>query len=264
MIRETWANRAMFTKMRAVFMMGQSANDKINDLLKIENDLYGDIVQENFIDTYRNLTYKGIMSMKWISEYCSNVKFILKADDDVVINVFTIWNYLKALHRYNMHTNGTIFCHTWKNSNIERSKKSKWYVSEKEMSGTHYRTYCAGAAYILTPDLPQIFYNVSFYVKYFWIDDYYITGILKHLTNTIFKNINSLFRFTSTTTEELYKGKQLDIASIGHFIKNVDKMFYVWFLVLKRQEVHNPDLFSHDKNKNFRKVPQFYWETREP
>ena len=59
-LRETWARRSMFRDMRLVFMMGTVSDAKINEHLLLENGLYKDIVSEDFVDSYKNLTYKGI------------------------------------------------------------------------------------------------------------------------------------------------------------------------------------------------------------
>ncbi len=56
--------------------------------------MYGDLVQENFLDSYRNLTLKTLMGIRWASIYCANAKFIVKIDDDVVLNPYFLVNYL--------------------------------------------------------------------------------------------------------------------------------------------------------------------------
>ena len=38
-----------------------------------ENDLHHDLVQGDFLDTYRNLSYKNIMGQLWASEFCEQV-----------------------------------------------------------------------------------------------------------------------------------------------------------------------------------------------
>lgn len=51
--RTTWASRTMFPQIRVVFMIGMSKNSTINYLVHQENELYGDIVQEDYLDSYR-------------------------------------------------------------------------------------------------------------------------------------------------------------------------------------------------------------------
>ena len=63
--------------------------------------------KEDWLDAYKNLTYKGIMAMKWIKDYCNDVKFILKIDDDVVVNTFKLINHLEILHKRS-HVNNSV------------------------------------------------------------------------------------------------------------------------------------------------------------
>lgn len=73
-IRDSWAKRSLFPSTRLVFMMGFVNNSSLNDKLKLEMSIHNDIVQGDFIDTYRNITYKAMMAIKWISKYCSHVR----------------------------------------------------------------------------------------------------------------------------------------------------------------------------------------------
>ena len=58
-IRDTWARRSMFRDIRLVFMMGQTTDFKAKEYVKLESGIYNDIVMEDFVDSYKNLTYKG-------------------------------------------------------------------------------------------------------------------------------------------------------------------------------------------------------------
>jgi hypothetical protein len=60
-IRATWASRATFgNHIRVLFMLGSTHDLSLMQQVRLEFDTYRDIVQQTFIDTYRNLTYKGI------------------------------------------------------------------------------------------------------------------------------------------------------------------------------------------------------------
>ena len=82
--------------------------------IKAESFIYGDIIQENFIDGYYNLTLKTIMGFKWSSKYCSNAKFIMKLDDDVVVNTFDLLNYLNRIYLTDRPEN-TLYCYLLEN-----------------------------------------------------------------------------------------------------------------------------------------------------
>jgi hypothetical protein len=121
-IRETWATRTLFPDLRLVFMIGKTLDQNIMKAIQYENELYQDIVQEDFIDSYKNLTYKGIMALKWISIYCSKTKYVLKVDDDIVVNTFTLINHLKFLDKHNPNKHSTILCLLWQAMGVMRDR----------------------------------------------------------------------------------------------------------------------------------------------
>jgi len=49
--------------LKTVFMIGRSLNETVNELIVEEAENFGDIVQEDFMDTYRNLTIKTVRSL---------------------------------------------------------------------------------------------------------------------------------------------------------------------------------------------------------
>jgi hypothetical protein len=59
-IRSTWASRSIFGEhIRVIFILGSTHSVQLMKQAQFEFDTYRDIVQGTFIDTYRNLTYKG-------------------------------------------------------------------------------------------------------------------------------------------------------------------------------------------------------------
>jgi len=166
-IRETWATRTLFPDLRLVFMIGKSLDNNIMKAIEYENEIYRDIVQEDFIDSYKNLTYKGIMALKWISIYCSKTKYVLKVDDDIVVNTFTLTNHLKFLDKHNPNKQSTILCLLWQAMGVMRDSKSKWYLSREDFPLDKFPPYCSGSAFILTGDMPGKMYNASLYVPFF-------------------------------------------------------------------------------------------------
>ena len=56
-------------------------------MIASEQAKYGDVVQGNFVDHYRNLTLKNVMGLKWTGRYCADAQFVLKSDDDAFIDV---------------------------------------------------------------------------------------------------------------------------------------------------------------------------------
>jgi hypothetical protein len=168
-IRETWARRSLFSDLRLVFMIGKTNSKLDDDLLQLEQSIYNDLVQEDFVDSYRNLTYKAIMAMRWISEYCSNAKVILKVDDDIFVNMFLLIEHVKKMNTYDLIEKRSIFCYVFNYMKPIRLPKSKWFVSHQEYKPDRFHKYCSGSAYLLTGDLPPLIYKSSQYIKFFWI-----------------------------------------------------------------------------------------------
>jgi hypothetical protein len=131
-IRTTWSNRKLFPQIKTVFMVGLSQSDEINRKVHLENQYYGDIVQESFMDTYNNLTLKTIEGFKWAATYCKSARFVMKVDDDVVVNSFYLINFLEKLNYDEPNLNNTIMGRFFPTSPVNRKTSSKFYTSREE------------------------------------------------------------------------------------------------------------------------------------
>ena len=58
-IRETWSQKHLFNNTRLVFFSGLSRQNHTNEMLRLEHSIYNDIVQNDYLDSYRNLTLKS-------------------------------------------------------------------------------------------------------------------------------------------------------------------------------------------------------------
>jgi hypothetical protein len=106
-IRKTYANQNFFPNFQIVFIIGISKIEKNNILIKIEQDKHNDLIQGDFIDSSRNLSFKSIIAWKWLTTYsnnCLKADLILKLDDDVVLNTFRLVKFLRP------SSSNTFFC----------------------------------------------------------------------------------------------------------------------------------------------------------
>ena len=69
MRRKTFLPRVELTN----FCAGKTPDSQLQESITRENELHHDIVQGDFLDTYRNLSYKSIMGQLWASEFCEQV-----------------------------------------------------------------------------------------------------------------------------------------------------------------------------------------------
>lgn len=222
LIRETWASY-LKTGARTVFIVGLSTSSEINKLISLESSIYNDIVQADFIDSYRNLTYKGITALKWITEYCKNVDYVLKLDDDIVVNIFVLIRHLNYIQSKNELEPKSIMCNLHRKMKVIRDKKSKWYLSKEEFKDDYFGKYCSGSAFLLSGDLPPLMYRKSLKTDFFWVDDYFITGILAKALKVKFYEFNSLYQLSQKKVLNTSISQNNDFRHVFYHYGNVKK-----------------------------------------
>lgn len=139
-IRKTWGQQNIDFKI--VFVLGDAKDEMTRKLVKLEHDTYGDIVQGNFNDTLRNETYKHIMALKWALFYCPTAKFIVKANDDIVVNIDILKNVLQ--NRFWDKNENLIACRLNNDLSVKRSKFHIYYVSREEYGKKYFPPCCSG------------------------------------------------------------------------------------------------------------------------
>lgn len=131
-IRKSWGNVKIWKEniqIELIFLVGLSNNTNVTLQVEKENNLYNDIVQGNFFDSYRNITYKHVMGLKWVSYFCNNAKFVFKTDDDIFVDLFQLIYYLKGT--IGESPQNLMACYLNKRSTVFRSYRNKWRVSHK-------------------------------------------------------------------------------------------------------------------------------------
>ncbi|GBP04838.1 Beta-1,3-galactosyltransferase 5 [Eumeta japonica] len=174
-IRNTWGQNIDATKV--IFLVGESDNATIAQTIRTESEMFKDIVQGNFIDAYRNMTYKHVMGLKWVAHHCPTARYILKTDDDVVVNSDALRMFL-AEELSPWGAKDLLICEVFFKAEVHRKNSSKWMVTKEEYSGNYYPTYCAGWAVLYSRDVVARLLKAAANSPYFWIDDVHITGIL--------------------------------------------------------------------------------------
>ncbi|XP_044255541.1 beta-1,3-galactosyltransferase 5 [Tribolium madens] len=162
--------------LKRTFLVGESPdNIYMNQAALVdENHRFGDIIQGNFIEDYRNLTFKHLMGLKWVSENCQNTQYVIKMDDDIVINVGSTVQLLRNLTL----PADSIAGYVLRDMTPKRDPSNKWYVTSEEYHFAKYPSFVSGWFYITRVGVASRLVLLSHYFKFFWIDDVYVTGIL--------------------------------------------------------------------------------------
>ena len=226
-IRHTWANNNLFNGLRVVFLTGLSKEAKVNRNLAIESEIYGDIVQADFQDTYKNLTIKTVMGFKWIAEFCNNTKFVLKVDDDVVVNTHFLLKYLNTI--WKSRPQNTFLCKVLQ-KNVIRNPKSKFFVSKQVYKDDVYPTYCLGACYLFTADLTPKLATTSDKTRFFGFEDLFATGFMGVKLRANYLNFTK-FYFFENQVPGLFANNSLRKVMESTFyvyVNSLDRFYPTW------------------------------------
>ncbi|NXS79236.1 B3GL1 acetylgalactosaminyltransferase, partial [Erpornis zantholeuca] len=174
-IRITWGSRDSWwgQQILVLFLLGQDTHRKDEAAtLSVEDEsiLYGDIIRQDFLDTYDNLTLKTIMAFQWFSEFCSHARFFMKTDDDVFINTPNLVRFLLQLN-----SSGNVFTgYPFIENFAYRGSDKRRYISYKEYPFRLYPPYCGGLGYILDGKLALRTYELMSHVKPLKFEDVYV------------------------------------------------------------------------------------------
>ncbi|XP_052779565.1 beta-1,3-galactosyltransferase 1-like [Mya arenaria] len=164
---------------KLVFVVGRDGDTQTDKLIKNESRTYGDVVQADFIDSYYNLTRKMLVTLKWVSIFCAEIEYMLKADEDVFVNIPLLMKYLKS---FPQNIKGSIHGHVYISPSVERL--GKWAVKLNEFPLSQYPRYASGNSYVISGNLIPRMFMVSEYLPYMPIEDAFLTGILSKMVET--------------------------------------------------------------------------------
>ncbi|RXN27718.1 beta-1,3-galactosyltransferase 2-like protein [Labeo rohita] len=178
-IRKTWASESLAGGLGFVrlFFLGinrdtQKNGSKLQHTIEEESHRYHDIIQQNYKDTYNNLTLKTLMGMYWITKYCPEAKYVMKTDSDMFVN--TEYLIEKLLKPKGELTQKYFTGHLMPHLPPDRNKKSKWYMPPDVYPGGRYPTFCSGTGYIFSGDVAQRIYVVSLTIPRLHLEDVYV------------------------------------------------------------------------------------------
>ncbi|XP_033117100.1 beta-1,3-galactosyltransferase 1-like [Anneissia japonica] len=174
-IRKTWASVSDkgSTSSQVVFLLGKTYHPATQVLLEDEVQRHDDILQGNFIDSYRNLTLKVQNGFLWAAKVCQP-RFILKTDDDCFVNIKLMTHYLL---NHNTIKSKLYAGNRMKTLDVIRRNDSKWRVSNNLYPRHEYPPYASGTGYLLSGDVLQRMVKAAKHIKPFPVEDAY-TGVI--------------------------------------------------------------------------------------
>ncbi|XP_072756340.1 beta-1,3-galactosyltransferase 5 [Anoplolepis gracilipes] len=175
-VRQTWGHFGQRRDMSVLFMLGTTLDSRVETVLRKEQNMYNDVIRGRFLDSYSNLTLKTISTLEWVDTYCSKVKYLLKTDDDMFINVPRLLAFINK-HAKDRNVIFGRLARKWKPI---RNRKSKYYVSQAQFQQPIFPDFTTGPAYLLSSDTVRRLYDAALDQTYLKLEDVFTTGIVAH------------------------------------------------------------------------------------
>ncbi|XP_048516335.1 beta-1,3-galactosyltransferase 5 [Athalia rosae] len=148
----------------------QSENHISQSAILHESKRHNDIIQGNFFEAYKNLTYKHVMGLKWATDHLIDVIKTVSVSDDLLMG------------------------YVLKNMKPIREPMNKWFVTYDEFPSNSYPDFLSGWLYITIPKTARTLVNAAqIYPTYFWIDDLFLTGIVRQELDIKLYDMHEIF-----------------------------------------------------------------------
>jgi beta-1,3-galactosyltransferase 1 len=178
--RQTWVADAIAKNISVIFAIALPSSEQIQTELQAESNRYKDMVQfTGFIDDYWNLTLKAVAVAHWVTQYCTNVQFVTKLDDDIFVNVDRL---VETRYQIKNGITGHIYGYQTK---PDRDPESRYYMPEWAYPHEWYPVFVSGLFYITTKDIffPMYPEASNWTSEVLDFDDLYMTGIVGERIN---------------------------------------------------------------------------------
>lgn len=136
-IRKTWGRL-----IKPLFLIAIGDNETMS-AVSHEAQEFDDIIIEDFIDSYFNLTIKTAFAMKNFLRHFEDSKYFMKIDDDVYMNVENLRQLLEHA------PSDALIGRVEYNKKPLREKDNKWFVPQFLFPDDEYPPYLDGPAYVV-------------------------------------------------------------------------------------------------------------------
>lgn len=169
-IRKTWGNVTDIKNVKVMFLIAYQETAQAD--IDKEASLSSDIIQENFIDAYKNNTLKTIMGFNWAVEKCSQSDVLFFVDDDHLVHIRNVMAYLRTFNRIQMKKLYAGF--RIEKPEVDRRDGSPWGMSNYDFSHILWPAYLRGGAFVISSEIAHR-YVIGFpFVKLLSVDDSYL------------------------------------------------------------------------------------------
>ncbi|XP_067461398.1 beta-1,3-galactosyltransferase 2 [Thunnus thynnus] len=176
-IRQTWGNESVAPALGFIrlFLLGKNEGELgllQQRMLEAERRRHHDIIQQDFLDSYKNLTIKTLMGMNWVAVHCPQASYVMKTDSDMFVNTEYL---IHKLLRPELKPKKNYFTgNNMRGFAPNRNKNSKWYMPPELYPSDKYPTFCSGTGYVFSGDLARKIYKASLSIRHLHLEDVYV------------------------------------------------------------------------------------------
>ncbi|CAL4065063.1 unnamed protein product [Meganyctiphanes norvegica] len=247
---DKWRNQTGFS---TVFLIGSTKDVNLIQKVKEESDIFHDIVQFSFYDSYKNLTLKTLSGLHWVKNFCKNPTWLLKSDTDVLVNTFQLSRFLHNFDRSNGDRINRLICKEKPKRNLTPCRtcsKKKWNISWEEWPHSRYPPHCQGPGYLIPRRLVGAIYNASDKHHPFRMEDIYYTGVVPGSLNLNIKrwNIRDRFPWRPTSWYKQFTNSALMILELDKGVGRGSSS-YTWTKILEYEDYRQKNVSLNSSNE---------------
>ena len=129
-------------------------------------------------------------SLYWTRHYCPAARFIFRADDDILLDIFLLLDYIEQ--RVDLKERDGLY--GWFRFNNSVHRADKWSVTKQEYPSNIYPAYTFGIGYLFSNQSCQRLLDAADHPQHqvIRIGDAYITGILRDLADVPYYDLVDL------------------------------------------------------------------------
>ena len=174
----TWiGSDKKYKGVKVYFMLALPSKEMKYTINNITSEFHqhNDLILVDFMESYRNLTLKTLMALKWMKEHCKQAQFMLKVDEDIFVNIPRIWNMLNEDVTDKMMgyvVSGKVY-----------RDEGPYGVPITHFPFSYYPRYLSGPIYVISTSLIPKLLQTAEYVPPFSVEDAFVTGVLRTVIN---------------------------------------------------------------------------------
>ena len=205
-LRNTWMRHSERNtgNVRHVFLFGGGWSAEEQAILYNESSKFDDILQENYKDSYYNLSLKAMSGFKWAHAYCNKAQFALRTADDNYINIPQLVKWIRTNGTENLYAQ---IGHNSTNLKVLRRKIRKWYITPLEYPEKYYPPYAVGTAFMFSMTALDHIVKIAPDIPYFCIEDAWFGMVLRELNMPVVDEPNFDKQLEDELLDQMMEGK---------------------------------------------------------